>query len=114
MKLHALTALALVLTAGCANEAARGDRNTGTALEGGTPAGVTAAPAPQVTVDTVTPGRASTTNDPAIVRATDVTTTPDSAAKAAMGGTTHSNSTATTTQGSTTQGTDSTAHAGHP
>jgi hypothetical protein len=114
MKLHALTVLALVLTGGCANEAARGDRNTGTALEGGTPEGVTAGPAPQVTVDTVTPGRASTTNDPAIVQATDVTTTPDSAAKAAMGGTAQSNSTASTTQGSTTQGTDSTAHAGHP
>ncbi len=113
MKLHALTALALVLTAACANEAAQGDRNTGTALEGGTPEGVSAAPAPQVTVDTVTPGRASTTNDPAIVQATDVTTTADSAARAA-GGTTQSNSTTSTTQGSTTQGTDSAAHAGHP
>jgi len=83
-------------------------------VEGGTPEGVSAAPAPEVTVDTVTPGRASTTNDPAIVQATDVTTTADSAAKAAMGGTTQSNSTTSTTQGGTTQGTDSAAHTGHP
>lgn len=114
MKLHALTALALALTAACADEAAQGDRNTGTALEGGTPEGASSAPAPQVTVDTVTPGRASTTNDPAIVQATDVTTATDSAAKAAMGGTTQSNSAASTTQGGTTQDTDSAAHAGHP
>jgi hypothetical protein len=110
MKLHALPALAaLVLVAACANEAAKGDRNTGTALEGGTPAGVNSAPAPQVTVDTVQPGRASTTNDPEIVQATDVTTTTDSAAKAAgtpVGGT-HSTT-------SPTQGTDSAAHAAHP
>ncbi len=111
MKLHALPALALVIMAACANEAAQGDRNTGTALEGGTPAGASSAPAPEVTVDTVTPGRSSTTNDPAIVQATDVTTTTDSAAKAAAGGTTQSNS---TTQGGTTQATDSAAHAGHP
>ncbi|CAA9357264.1 MAG: hypothetical protein AVDCRST_MAG68-4122 [uncultured Gemmatimonadetes bacterium] len=116
MKLHALTALALAFTAACANEAAKGDRNTGTALEGGTPAGISAAPAPEVTVDTVAAGRASTTNDPGIVQATDVTTTTDSAAKAATGGagTTQSNSTTSTTQGSTTQGKDSAAHAGHP
>ncbi|HEX8831272.1 MAG TPA: hypothetical protein VF705_08915 [Longimicrobium sp.] len=110
MKLHALPVLAaLVLVAACANEAARGDRNTGTALEGGTPAGNSSAPAPQVTVDTVQPGRASTTNDPGIVQATDVTTTTDSAAKAAgtPAGGTHSTT-------STTQGSDSAAHAAHP
>ncbi len=113
MKLHALPALALVIMAACANEAAQGDRNTGTALEGGTPAGATSAPAPQVTVDTVTPGRSSTTNDPAIVQATDITTTTDSAAKAAAGaaGTTQGSSHSTT---SPAAGTDSAAHAGHP
>ncbi len=88
MKLRTLTALAaLALTAACANEAAMGERNTGTALEGATPEGNSSAPAPAVTVDTVQPGRTSTTTDPSVVQATDVTTTPDSAAKAQMGGT---------------------------
>jgi len=88
MKLRTLSALAaLALSAACANEAAKGDRNTGTALEGATPEGTSSAPAPAVTIDTVEPGRTSTTTDPSVVRATDVTTTPDSAAKAQMGGT---------------------------
>jgi hypothetical protein len=86
MKLRTLTALAaLALSAACANEAAKGDRNYGNALEGGAPGGIGSAPAPQVTVDTVQPGNASTTTDPQVVEATDVTTTPDSAAKAQMG-----------------------------
>ncbi len=116
MKLHALSALALVLVAACANEAAQGDRNTGTALEGGTPDAASSAPAPQVTVDTVTPGRSSTTNDPAIVQATDVTTTTDSAAKQQMGaaGTTQGGSHSTTSTSPAQPGTDSAAHAGHP
>jgi len=84
MKLRTLSALAaLVATAACANEAAKGDRNTGTALEGGTPAGVNSAPAPQVTVDTAAvTGPASTTNDPNITRTTAAPNAIDSAAAA--------------------------------
>lgn len=52
MKLRPLTAFALVFAAACANEAAKGDRNTGTALEGDAPAGVTLAPASAVGLDT--------------------------------------------------------------
>jgi hypothetical protein len=82
MKLRTLTALALVFTAACANEAAKGDRNTGTALEGGTPAGVTSAPAPAVTIDTAAvTGPASTTTDSAIARTTAAPEAVDSAAK---------------------------------
>lgn len=81
MKLRTLTAVALVLTAGCANEAAKGDRNTGTALEGGTPAEVTSAPAPAVSIDTAAvTGPASTTDDSAIARTTAAPDAVDSAA----------------------------------
>ncbi len=82
MKHRTLTALALVFTAACANEAAKGDRNTGTALEGGTPAGVSSAPAPAVTIDTAAvTGPASTTDDSAIARTTAAPEAVDSAAK---------------------------------
>ena len=81
MKLRTLSALALVLAAACANEAAKGDRNTGTALEGGTPAEVTSAPAPAVTIDTAAAtGPASTTTDSAIARTTAAPEAADSAA----------------------------------
>ncbi len=83
MKLRTLPALALVFAAACANEAAKGDRNTGTALEGGNPEGVSSAPAPAVTIDTAAAtGPASTTNDPAIARTTAAPDAVDSAAKA--------------------------------
>jgi len=52
MKLRTLSAFALVFAAACANEAAKGDRNTGTALEGGATVGAVAAPAPAVSIDT--------------------------------------------------------------
>jgi hypothetical protein len=82
MKLRTLSALALVFMAACANEAAKGDRNTGTALEGGTPEGVTSAPAPAVTIDTAAAtGPASTTTDSAIARTTAAPEMVDSAAK---------------------------------
>jgi hypothetical protein len=81
MKLRTLSALALVLAAACANEAAKGDRNTGTALEGGTPAEVNSAPAPAVTIDTAAAtGPASTTTDSAIARTTAAPEAADSAA----------------------------------
>jgi len=108
MKLRTLPAFAaasLVLVAACANAAAKGDKNHGNALEGGSPQGISSAPAPAVTIDTVEPGRASTTTDPNIVQATDVTTTPDSAAKAQMGAPTPS-------QGTTDH--SGTAPAAHP
>lgn len=109
MKLRTLTALAsLALVAACANAAAKGDKNHGNALEGGSPQGISSAPAPAVTVDTVEPGRASTTTDPNIVQATDVTTTPDSAAKAQMGAPTPSQATPSPTDQ------NSAAPAAHP
>ena len=82
MKLRTLTALAaLAFTAACANEAAKGDRNTGTALEGRTPEGVSSAPAPSVAVDTAAAtGPASTTDDPSITRTTAAPDAIDSAA----------------------------------
>ncbi|HLL84602.1 MAG TPA: hypothetical protein VK420_18190 [Longimicrobium sp.] len=82
MKLRTLSAFALVFMAACANEAAKGDRNTGTALEGGTPEGVVSAPAPAVTIDTTAAtGPASTTTDSAIARTTAAPEAVDSAAK---------------------------------
>jgi hypothetical protein len=82
MKLRTLPALALVLAAACANEAAKGDRNTGTALEGGTPEGASSAPAPAVTIDTAAvTGPASTTTDSAIARTTAAPEAVDSAAR---------------------------------
>ena len=82
MKLRTLTALAaLALTAACANEAAKGDTNTGTALEQATPGGYSDAPAPAVTVDTgAVSGPASTTNDSSIARTTAAPDAIDSAA----------------------------------
>lgn len=84
MKLLTLSALAaLALTAACANEAAKGDRNTGTALENASPAGVSSAPAPAVTVDTgAVSGPASTTTDSSINATTAAPAAIDSAAAA--------------------------------
>lgn len=84
MKLRTLPALAaLVLVAACANEAAKGDRNTGTALENALPAGPSSAPAPAVTIDTAAvSGPASTTTDSSVARTTAAPQAVDSAAAA--------------------------------
>jgi hypothetical protein len=80
MKLRAFLALATLLSvAACANEAAKGDRNTGTALENGTPIQETATP--PVTVDTAT-GPASTTTDSSVNQTTEAPEAVDSAAAA--------------------------------
>lgn len=80
MKLRTFPALAaLLVLAACANEAARGDRNTGTALENATP--MSEAPMPVVTVDTAT-GPASTTTDSSVARTTAAPDAVDSAAAA--------------------------------
>ncbi|HEX8432060.1 MAG TPA: hypothetical protein VF625_12255 [Longimicrobium sp.] len=84
MKIITLLALGtLAATAACANEAAQGGRNTGTANENGAPLIDQAPQVPAVTIDTATTtSTAAAGGDSSTVRSAQATQAVDSAAAA--------------------------------